>query len=48
MSKQQYLNVRLSLELKTKIQAMADEQGRSLSNMVNYILEQATKDKPKK
>lgn len=48
MSKQQTLNIRVTLELKEKLQKMADEQGRSLSNMAIYLLEQATADKGKK
>lgn len=48
MSKQQTLNIRIDLELKAKLQSMADAQNRSLSNMVITLLQEAAKDKPKK
>lgn len=45
MKKDQTINIRVTLELKVKLEKMADEQNRSLSNMVILLLEQATKDK---
>jgi predicted transcriptional regulator len=42
--KLQTINVRVSLDLKIKLQALADKDKRSLSNLVIYLLEQAIEE----
>ncbi len=42
--KTEYLNVKLTKELKNKLQQLADDDNRSLSNIVQIILEQNQKD----
>lgn len=37
-------SIRLPKDLRDKLQALADEQGRSLSNMIIYILKKGVED----
>lgn len=39
MRKEAFVGLRVTEELKQKLEAIADEKGRSLSSFINYILE---------
>jgi predicted transcriptional regulator len=43
--KETSITFRVTEELKKKLEAMAEKESRSLSNMIQFILEKATKER---